>query len=194
MKKRIAILSLMCMLTISCAVGCNNKEKSKVTTNKNGAVVTEKKVLEPGVEYTAKLGEEFNYEKKNIDIKFLEISQTVAAKDDTVNYAFVFQASNNGSEDVTIWMLDDFKLTVDGKLLTYNEMFSALSAANGAMAYPDYKKYDATLAPGESITGFVPFQITGDWQNMIVEYTPDSENSNDYIHYEISHSDVVNKF
>ena len=194
MKKRIAILTLICMLTVSCAAGCNSKGKTKVTTNKDGAVVTEKKVLEPGVEYTAKLGEEFNYEKKNIDIKFVEIGQTVAAKDDTVNYAFIFQATNNGSEDVTIWMLDDFRLTVDGKLLTYDEMFSALSAANGKMAYPDYTNYDATLAPGESITGYVPFEITGDWQNMIVEYTPDSENSNDYIRYEISHSDVINKF
>lgn len=194
MKKRIAILSLICMLTISSAAGCNDKKKTKVITNTDGAIVTEKKVIEPGVEYTAKLGEEFKYEKKNIDIKFLEIAQTVESKKDTANYAFVFQATNNGSEDITIWMLDDFRITVDGKLLTYDEMFSALSAANAAMVYPDYKKYDSKLASGESITGFVPFEITGDWQNMILEYTPDSENSNDYIRYEVSHSDVVNKF
>lgn len=194
MKKKILALALLSTLVLSSFAGCSKEKKTTVTTDKN-AVVTEapKKVLGPGEEFKANVGDEFKYEKKQMDIRFVEIGQTAAdMTDGTVCYAFVFSAKNNGSEDVTIWMLDDFKISVDGKAV--EDMYSAISAANGSIAYPDYKRYDATLKTGESIEGIVPFEVNGDWEKMIIQYKPDSENSNDFITYEVLKEDVVKRY
>lgn len=196
MKKKILALALLSTLVLSSFAGCSKEKKTTVTTDKN-AVVTEapKKVLGPGEEFKANMGEEFKYEKKQMDIKFIEIAQTSApAADGTVCYAFVFSATNNGKEDVNIWMLDDFKIKIDEKDVDREEMYSAISAASGAIAYPDYNRYDSAVKAGESIEGIVPFELKEDWKTMVVEYKPDSSNSNDYIVYEVSKSDVVEKF
>lgn len=196
MKKKILAFTLLSVLTISSLAGCSDKKKTTVTTNQD-AVVTQapKKPLGPGEEFKANMGEEFKYEKKQMDIKFIEIAQTSApAADGTVCYAFVFSATNNGKEDINIWMLDDFKIKIDEKDVDREEMYSAISAASGAIAYPDYNRYDSTVKAGESIEGIVPFELKEDWKTMVVEYKPDSSNSNDYIVYEVSKSDVVEKF
>ncbi len=196
MNKKILSAVLSLIMAAACLTGCSDKEKTKVTVNKDGISSSEaKKVLDPGVEYTAQIGKDFKYEKGNLDIRFEEIGQTSRVDGAGERcYALVFTATNNSDKNLRIWMLDAFKVSIDEKELSFNETFSAISAANAVGKYPDYDRFDAEVEPGKSITGYVPFQVKGDWIKMKIEYKPDTVNSNDYIVYEITNDDVVNKY
>lgn len=194
MKKRIPALVLSCFIVFSCFTGCSEKPETSTIINQP-ADVTEK-VFAPAVTYAANLGENFKYETGNLDIKFVEVSQTAQDPDSQGNYSYalLFTAVNNSDEIKNVHMLDDFSIEIDGQVFKDQDLFSALSAANAAMIYQGYERYDAELEPGETVTGFVPFKIEGEWESMKVMYKPDSENSKDYIIYEISKDDVVKKY
>lgn len=196
MNKKIVAAFLSMIIAAGCLTGCSGDKKTKVTVNKNGVVTSEpEKVLDPGEEFKSKLGEEFNYEKGNLNICFKEIGQTSRVDGSGERcYALIFNITNNSDKNLRVWMLDGFKVSIDGKELSFNETFSAISAANAAIKYSDYKKYDGDVAAGESLEGCVPFQVKGDWSKMQITYLPDTHNSNDYIVYEVSSDDVVNKY
>ena len=55
-------------------------------------------------------------------------------------------------------------------------------------------KFDGTIEPGKSLTGYIPFEIKGDWMKLRLEYKPDTSRSNDYIVYDIAFEDVVKRY
>lgn len=194
MNKRIPALVLSCLMVLACATGCEKKiESTKVISSPDAAVT--QKVLDPGVEYNSELGSVFTYEKKNIDITLIEISKT-SKKTDSEGmccYALFFKAKNNGSEDIDINVLDDFNISTNSEKAV-DKLFSAISAANAALTYQGYTRYDTILKPGEEFMGFVPFQAPEDWTEMRVAYKPDLMNSNDYIVYNLTSNMVLNKY
>ncbi len=199
MKKRLTALAAAGLMAAACLTGCGNKNSS-TTVLKSGNSSSDGQepevTLGPGVEYTAQKGEEFTYEKTGLDVNFTEISLTSDRQDSQgrYTYALVFTAKNNGTETTEVHMLDDFSISVDGKEYD-SKIFSAISAANGALAYSGYLRYDAELEPGDSIEGFIPFSIdTIDWKELTVTYKPDRVNSNDTIVYTVERSELVNKF
>lgn len=197
MNKKILAAVLSLIMAAGCLTGCSkDKKKPHVTVNENGASSSEpEKVLEPGEEFKSELGKDFKYEKSSLDIRFEEIGQTSKVDGSGERcYALIFSTTNNSDKNLRIWMLDAFKISIDGKELSFSDTFSAISAANAAVKYSDYDKYDAEVEPGTSIKGYVPFQIKGDWIKMKIEYKPDTVNSNDYIVYEISNDDIVKKY
>ncbi|MDO5560394.1 MAG: DUF5067 domain-containing protein [Oscillospiraceae bacterium] len=195
MKKKIFIIALALSLTMMSAAGCGSKKVTTVT-NEGAQTTIAQKVLPPGVEYTADIGKEFIYENENISITFEEIDQTSKpAQDGRTCMALIFSAVNNSDKAITITMLDDFKVFLDGTEITFDKLFSAVSAATATQLLEGMTRYDATIEKGESIKGFVPFQVYGqDWTTMVVQYKPDAENSNDYIKYEVKKSDIKEIF
>lgn len=195
MNKRFTALMAAGLLTVACLTGCGEKSTTKVVDG-NAPVVTEAVTLAPGVEYTANKGEDYNYENLGLTINFSELALTSDSADakGRYTYAMVFTAVNNGSETADIRMLDDFEVAVDG--VKYEDsIFTALSAANGALAYPGSERYDARLEPGETISGFVPFGIdTTDWETLTVTYYPDRSRTNDTIVYTVNKSELVIKY
>lgn len=197
MKKNIYALLLSGIMIAMCATGCGDKPSSTVVVDEiptKEAVTT--KVIKPGVEFNASLGEDFTYDEAKLDIKFVEVSQTAADPDNKgrYSYALVFKAKNNNSETLNINMLDDFAVSIDGTRYGGDELFSALSAANGAVRYQNYVRYDSELPAGEEMTGFVPFSIPVEkWEDMTITYKPYSDFSNDYIVYNVKKAEVINR-
>lgn len=199
MNKRLSALMAAGLLAVACLSGCgDNKTTTTVirSDTPGNASVAEKKELPPGEEFTANKNEEYNYEKLGLKITFSELALTsdVPDSEGKYTYAMLFTAVNNGSEMADIRMLDDFSLEVDGK--PYEEsIFTALSAANGQLAYKGTDRYDSRLEPGQTVTGFVPFSIdTVDWKTLTVIYSPDLSRSNDTIKYTVDRAELVNKF
>lgn len=199
MKKRLSVLAAAGLMAIACLTGCNGTQSGSTTVVDQGNIPLREDVavtLAPGVEYTASKGEDFVYENNGLKVNFNELALTSDSADSKgrYTYAVVFTATNNGSETVPVRMLDDFKIAADG--VEYDStMYTALSAANGALAYEGYARYDADLEPGQSITGFVPFSIdTVDWKTMTVTYIPALNKSNDTIVYTVDRSELINKF
>lgn len=195
MKKRILVLILAASLTLMSVAGCSNK-KSTTVTNEGAQTAATEKVLPPGVEYTANVGEEFVYKNDNMSITFEEVDQTAeTAADKSSCMALIFSATNNSDGDLKISMLDDFSVYLDGNEVTYDKLFTALSAANAALLYNGMKRYDAEIEKGKTVKGFVPFQIySDDWTEMVVQYKPDSANSNDYIKYTVNKADIIQAY
>lgn len=199
MKKRFTLLAVAGFMTVACLTGCGNKNNSTKVIKSDTNYVTQQApavTLPPGEEFTAQKGEEFTYEKTGLDVIFTEISLTSDSQDSKgrYSYALLFKATNNGTAKTEVNMFDDFKISADGKEYD-SKMFSAISAANGALAYPGCARYGAELEPGDSIEGFIPFSIdTIDWKTLTVTYKPDRVNSNDTIVYTVDRSELVNKF
>lgn len=198
MNRKITALMAAALLSVSCLTGCGeSKPKTKVIEAGGKISSSEPEVTLPaGVEYTANKGEEYNYENLGLKINFKELALTSDETDSKgkYSYAMVFTASNNGSGTADIRMLDDFCVAVDG--VKYEDtIFTALSAANGLMAYPDFERYDTMLEPGQTITGFVPFGLdTMDWNELEITYYPDRSRTNDTIVYKVARSEVIEKF
>lgn len=199
MKKRLSVLAAAGLMALACLTGCDSSKNASTTVIESGNAPQahkEEVTLPPGVEYTGVKGEEFVYEKTGLKITFSELALTSDHADSNGNYTYavVFSATNDGKETESIRMLDDFQVSADG--VDYDEsMYTAISAANGALAYSGYSRYDADLEPGESITGFVPFSIdSADWKTMTITYIPALKKSNDTIVYTVDRSDVVNKY
>lgn len=194
MNKRFSALMAAGILALACFTGCGKDSSTKVI--EAGKPKTEASLLPPGVEYKANKGEEYSYEKLGMQINFTEIALTSEDTDPKgmYSYALVFTATNNGSEVADIRMLDDFEIAVDGKSYG-DDIYTALSAANGAVAYQGMARYDAELEPGETVSGFVPFGLdTTDWKELTVTYYPDRSRTNDTIIYTVDRSELVNKF
>lgn len=194
MNRRLMASAMALLMAAACMTGCSKKNDVKVTVNSSGGSAVQKKELGPGKEFSGKLGENFKYEESNMDVRLVELGQTAPVDADGVRqYAFLFTAVNNSDKDIRIWMLDSIKVAIDGKEIPFESTFSAVSAANAAIKYGEYTRFDDTIKAGESFTGYIPFEIKGDWLNMRLEYKPDSENSNDYIVYDFTTEDVVMK-
>ncbi len=197
MKKKILALVLLSAMVLTGVTGCKDKDKKTTVKTDGNVVVTTapSKPTAPGEEFKSAMGEEFNYEKYKMNIKLVELGQTApSATDGTTCYAFVFSTKNNSDKDIKLWMLDDFAIELDGVAVEWEDMYSAFSTANAALAYEGYSRYDSTLEAGKSIEGIVPFQVSGPWEKMKIEYKPNSDLSNDYIVYELTKDDVTMKF
>jgi len=197
MNRRIAASLASLLIAAACLTGCSSdKDKVKVTVNTGSpAAVEEVKDLGPGEEFSGSLGQEFDYEKSSLKVSLDEVGQTSpVTADGTRDYVFLFTAVNNSDKPVDMWMLDAIQLSIDGVELPFSDTFSAISAANAAMQYSEYQKFDGTIEPGESLTGYIPFEIKGDWMKMKLEYKPDTVHSNDYIVYDIAFEDVVKRY
>ncbi len=191
MKRKITALLAAGILSAACFTGCGeNKSTTTIKGNLEPAVT-----LAPGVEYTAEKGSEYVYEDLGLKVTFSELALTSDVPDGKgrYTYAMVFSALNEGKTTVDVRMLDDFAVSVDGKECDHS-IFTALSAANGILAYPGSQRYDAQLEPGASCTGFVPFSLdTLDWKEITVKYSPDRSQTNDTIVYTVGRSELVEK-
>ncbi len=196
MKKNKLALLLSFVMLISSFTGCS-KSKSKTEVNDGGKtpVVTEKQ-LPPGEEFKADFGKEFVYEKKNFTVEFLELAKIKDVDDENGSiYALIFQATNNGDEERQIWMLDDFNIKLDDEQTDSSKIYNAYATSYCALVFSElglqrYNASDDPLQPGDSIKGYVGFQVPDDWNIMTVEYKPDSSDSNDYITYQVSRNDI----
>lgn len=194
MNRRFSALAAAGILALACFTGCSNDNSTKVI--EAGNPKAEASILPPGVEYTANKGEDYNYEKLGMQITFTEISLTGEKPDSKgrYTYAMVFTAVNNGDDAADVRMLDDFEISIDG-VKYEDDIYSALSAANGAMAYQGMERFDTELEPGQTFTGFVPFALnTIDWDTLTVTYHPDLTRTNDTIVYTVNKSDLIEKF
>ena len=195
MKNRFSALLAAGILAVACLTGCGEKSTTNVISTDRTPAQTEAP-LPPGVEYTASKGEDYSYEDLGLKVTFDELALTSEEPDSKgrYSYAMVFTAVNNGTETVDVRMLDDFEISVDGKKYEDN-IFTAVSAANGANAYKGNERYDAQLEPGQTVSGFIPFGIDSiDWKELTVTYYPDRTKTNDTIIYTVQRSELVNKF
>ena len=174
MKNRFSALLAAGILAVACFTGCGEKSTTNVISN----------------------GTPAQTEAPLLKITFDELALTSDEPDSKgrYSYAMVFTAVNNGDKTVDVRMLDDFEISVDGKKYEDN-IFTAVSAANGANAYNGNERYDAQLEPGKTISGFIPFAIdTVDWNELTVTYYPDRTKTNDTIIYTVNKSELINKF
>jgi len=194
MKNRFSALLAAGILAVACFTGCGEKSTTNVISN--GTPAQTEAPLPPGKEYTANKGEDYKYEDLGLKITFDELALTSDEPDSKgrYSYAMVFTAVNNGDKTVDVRMLDDFEISVDGKKYEDN-IFTAVSAANGANAYKGGERYDARLEPGQTVSGFIPFAIDSiDWNELTVTYYPDRTKTNDTIIYTVNKSELINKF
>ncbi|WP_044975594.1 hypothetical protein [Ruminococcus sp. HUN007] len=194
MKNRFSALLAAGILAVACFTGCG--EKSTTSVVNNGTPAQTEAPLPPGKEYTANKGEDYSYEDLGLKVSFDELALTSDEPDSKgrYSYAMVFTAVNNGNQTVDVRMLDDFEISIDGRKYEDN-IFTAVSAANGANAYNGNERYDAQLEPGQTVSGFIPFAIdTKDWKELTVTYYPDRTKTNDTIVYTVDSSELVNKF
>ena len=191
MLKKVLALSLVAAMTLTIVTGC--KKETTNVTNKPSTQVSE--TLPPGVEYKSNIGESFDY-TNGLNVTLKEVVETKDQNTSTESsyMACFVEAKNNGNEDVRIYVLDDFKVFVDGVKLDENSYTTTLSNVYAKNVYSEFGFFDGTIKKGESLSGYVSFETPKSWDTLEVIFFPNALKSNDTIKYTITPSDIKPKY
>ncbi len=98
--------------------------------------------------------------------------------------AVKLEITNNNSEAARISALRDIVINVDGTEISSIDQVISIYAAN---VIEGYSLLPNTLEAGQSASGYIAFEVTPEWKEMIISYDPITENNNyDAAEYKIT--------
>lgn len=107
------------------------------------------------------------------------------------SYGAVFEITNNSDKDLNVSSLCNFHIELDDGSLIYSATAGSISQAQTIIT--DYDLFlDTTVAPGETVTGYYPFEVPTGWNHLKFYYFPEysAENYDSFV-YDVTPEMVV---
>ena len=107
------------------------------------------------------------------------------------SYGAVFEITNNSDKDLNVSSLCNFHIELDDGSLIYSATAGSISQAQTIIT--DYDLFlDTTVAPGETVTGYYPFEVPTGWSHLKFYYFPEysAENYDSFV-YDVTPEMVV---
>lgn len=107
------------------------------------------------------------------------------------SYGAVFEITNNSDKDLNVSSLCNFHIELDDGSLIYSATAGSISQAQKIIT--DYDLFlDTTVAPGETVTGYYPFEVPTGWSHLKFYYFPEysAENYDSFV-YDVTPEMVV---
>ena len=107
------------------------------------------------------------------------------------SYGAVFEITNNSDKDRNVSSLCTFHIELDDGSLIYSATAGSISQAQTIIT--DYDLFlDTTVAPGETVTGYYPFEVPTGWNHLKFYYFPEysAENYDSFV-YDVTPEMVV---
>lgn len=99
------------------------------------------------------------------------------------SYGAVFEITNNSDKDLNVSSLCNFHIELDDGSLIYSATAGSISQAQTIIT--DYDLFlDTTVAPGETVTGYYPFEVPTGWSHLKFYYFPEysAENYDSFVY------------
>lgn len=99
------------------------------------------------------------------------------------SYGAVFEITNNSDKDLNVSSLCNFHIELDDGSLIYSATAGSISQAQAIIT--DYDLFlDTTVAPGETVTGYYPFEVPTGWSHLKFYYFPEysAENYDSFVY------------
>lgn len=93
------------------------------------------------------------------------------AKNNTLMYA-VIDIKNTTDEDIEVNRLSDFTILVDGTDAGMSAITSVTANSAALQQVSDIEKLNGTVASGNSIRGYIPFEVPGTASEITITYLP----------------------
>lgn len=93
------------------------------------------------------------------------------AKNNTLMYA-VIDIKNTTDEDIEVNRLSDFAILVDGTDAGMNAITSVTASSAALKKVGDIEKLNGTAASGNSIRGYIPFEVPETASEITITYLP----------------------
>lgn len=107
------------------------------------------------------------------------------------SYGAVFEITNNSDKDLNVSSLCNFHIELDDGSLIYSATAGSISQAQAIIT--DYDLFlDTTVVPGETVTGYYPFEVPTGWSHLKFYYFPEysAENYDSFV-YDVTPEMVV---
>ena len=164
--KKILSLTVICVLVLG-LYACGSSEPSLVgTTPANSSdstqttAATEEKVFKPGD--TVKL--------EDVVVTLVDVTKSTGSTynkpaDGNIYVLCEFEITNNSDEELNISSLLNFEAYCDDYSCDYS--FGAL------LEKGDKGQLDGTVAAGKKMKGVIGYELSADWKELEVQFTPD---------------------